>query len=163
METFKNTFSDILQAEKQNIRSFTVKIQDGLLEDGIQMTRRTIEKYVSGERVPTYNTAKSILKFLDVSMPEETLLEVLEYSKEFKKQDSVERLVIPDRKVKTETPALRKRISIKYNEFSFLDGSNVPKEDAIDLINERVSEQYGNDQFAFNRYIKDLIDKDMKS
>ena len=51
METFKNTFSDILQAEKQNIRSFTVKIQDGLLEDGIQMTRRTIEKYVSGERV----------------------------------------------------------------------------------------------------------------
>ena len=133
------------------------------MEDGIQMTRRTIEKYVSGERVPTYNTAKSILKFLYVSMPEETLLEVLEYSKEFKKQDSVERLVIPDRKVKTETPALRKRISIKYNEFSFLDGSNVPKEDAIDLINERVSEQYGNDKFAFNRYIKDLIDKDMKS
>lgn len=162
MDSFKNTFSDILIEEKKKNKKITMKIVNELAETGTNINRRTIEKYIKGETVPTYNLAKEILKIFDVTMSEEQLLQVLTNSHLFREIERPEGVYGTIHREK-DNYTLRRRISIKSSEFTFLDNTDVPKENAIDLINERVIEDYGDDKFAFNRYIKDLIDKDMKS
>lgn len=162
MSKFKNTFSDILLEEKKKNKKITTKIVNELEDINININRRTVEKYIKGETVPTYNLAKEILKIFDVTMSEEQLLQVLTNSHLFREIERPEGVYGTIRREK-DSYTLRRRISIRSSEFTFLDNTDVPKEDAIDLINERVIKNYGDDKFAFNRYIKDLIDKDMKS
>ena len=161
---FKNTFSDILQAEKEKNSKLTTEIVEGLEKMEIKITPRTIQLYKKGTLVPEYNLAKKILKILKVSMSENELLTLLNKSKESRdssKGQYIRKIIDPD-SVKSDSTCLRKRIAIKADSFTFLEGSDLSPDYAIDLIESRVKELYGDDKYAFNRYIKDLIDKDMR-
>lgn len=160
MKKFSNTFGDILQNEKQQNQRLVRTIVEGFYADGLKISNRSIQMYINGSQIPPYKTAKEILKILKIKMSEEQLLSVLAFS-ENNKYLNMEKISNPDSLIKANSPYLKKRLSIKYSEFTFLENSDVDKKDAIELIENKVLEKYGNDKFAFNRYIRDLIDKDM--
>lgn len=159
MKEIFNTFSDILQNEKENNPRLTRTIVEGFYEDGLRISNRSIQLYIKGQQVPSFPIAREILKILKVRMSEQELLSILAYSLDNKSID-MEKVSNPDILIEN-NPTLKKRISIKYSDFTFLNDSKINKKNSIDLIENKVLEKYGNDKYAFNRYIRDLIDKDM--
>jgi len=163
--SLETTISDILLAEKKYNKGITSDITNELNSRGISITVRTVQMYMKGTLVPDYNLAKEILSILEIETNEKELLQILEYSKaqkESMKKNEIRKMIDPNL-IKYGSSILKKRISIKSESFTFLDGSNLPKSDAIDLILQHIKEDYGDDKNAFNRYICKLIDEDMKN
>lgn len=162
-EYLPETFSDILRAEKEADYNLTAKIVNGLIEKNIVLSPRTIQNYIQGKQVPEYQNAKEIIKVLNLSYNESALLQILNRSKQQLKEEkstSISKTINPN-EISYGRSNLKKRVSISGSEFTFMDDDS--GEYAIDLIEQRIEEEYGKNKYSFNRYIRDLIDEDMKN
>lgn len=152
----------ILENERKNNKNFYDLILSNLEKHNIFLSKRTIQRYVSGEGTPSYEVAKIILNALKVPVTEQEILKLLNSSKTGR-NDHVSKSIPADGIMKSEKrPVLKKRITIGFEMFDFLNESEVPRERAVELVEERVAASYGTDKSAFCRYIKDLINEDMK-
>lgn len=160
-----NSFSEILIQEKSNNKKLTSTIVEGLDELGIHVSPRIIQMYIKGDIVPSFEVAKNIFKIIKIDFSDLDVIHIIDVSNRKKRNRGVSKYIANSTISgynKSDRPKLNKTISIGCDEFDFLDGSNIPKEDSIELINERIEKEYGSDRGAFNRYIKDLINDDMK-
>ena len=160
------TFSDILQSEKQSDYNLTQRIVNSFLDKGERISPRTVQKYIKGNLVPSYQKAKDILKIIGTNLSETELLALLEESKrqmnDLEKYGGFSKTINPGEIENMPNQTLRKRIAINAKEFTFLNDTDVPNEYSIDLIEQRVADEYGDSKYSFSRYIRDLINKDMK-
>jgi len=164
-QAIPDTVSDILRAEKEYNYNLSSLIVDELHKKGIDVTKRAIQKYIKGDLVPDYLMAKEIFRILKLNYSESDMLDLISRSKEkliAQKEQSLSKVINPD-EVEYSPAFLKKRISIAASDFSFIQDESVSSEYAVDLIEQRVQEEYGNSKYSFNRYIKDLIDQDMKN
>ena len=163
-DNLPDTFSAILLAEKEADYNVNSRIVDSLNSKGFSISKRTMQKYEKGTLVPDYALAKEIFKVLHLNYGESDLLEILTRSKEkmiMERSLSLSKTINPD-EFEYIPSFLKKRISISAEEFSFLEKTNVSSDYVIDLIEQRIKEEYGDNRYSFNRYIRDLIDADMK-
>ena len=94
-----DTFSAILQAEKEMDYNITQKIVSSLAEKGIRISQRTVQLYCNGKLVPDYQRAKDVLKVLGIVYSESDLLSILNESRERLKEErssSLSKTIFPD-------------------------------------------------------------------
>lgn len=77
IETFSNLLRDYFK-QKKSIPEF---VRENYPLHEYQTKDRTIRRYLSGEVVPQYSAAKDLVDKLDISISEEDLIKILNYSK----------------------------------------------------------------------------------
>lgn len=129
----KNTIPDFVRANFPNRNS----------ENMIRMIRR----YVSGEQVPPYNTAREILTKLGEKYNERELMDILEYSR-----------TVRSTSIEYRQALIIDRLNIKYQDLFI--GNNMSMADKDGQITKRIEETTKSK--TIKEYVIRLIEKDLK-
>lgn len=140
-------FSAVLIELMNNNNYSNINLVDICEPKKIFLSVRNIQRYKTGEVVPSFELAKEIISCFKEEVKDKDLKKCLTYSR-------IERDGIKYHKKRA---SLVRSISIDYNEFHIKQNS-----DAITmLIQERVNEKYPDSKKAFSYYIRDLISDDI--
>lgn len=134
MNSFFTLYDDALKDKHWNCVTLSKK----LVEHGFDITPRSLQRYRNKEMRPNYETAKAIYQFLGVDLTDSEIQNSLERSKE---------------KRYLERP-LRIKIS-KLSDTIEDDG------EILEEIKKRINETQPLKTLNFNRYVADLIKKDL--
>lgn len=155
------TVKSILLEKKENDKSFVSYLTRKLKEEGFNISERQVYRYSSGKVVPKYQTLIAILNICKINLSNKEIVELIKNSEEAKNKFDAT-VTNPEISLKEKAPAVHKRLTLRNKDFDFLNGSNVSNDYSLELIEEKVVEIYGDDKYAFSRYIVDLINEDMK-
>jgi hypothetical protein len=144
---FEQIMVEIVGNDPKGIRH----IKESLDQLNVSISVRSLQKYMKGDSVPSYEIAKAILKASGNEYEEESLIEILRESKEVCKRRALERSKM--------MPKLDKHIVIDSDELRIGDTSGVY---VIKYIDDRVNELYGSSNNNYKQYIRDLIIEDVK-
>lgn len=156
------TISFILENEREKDKSFISNITQKLNDNGIKLNERQLYRYMSGEVIPKYRIARSILKLLKYTYSDEDVNQILINSENEQKDRFDVSLTNTNHLPKNVNESLHKRITLKNYDFTFLGEENDSRQYSLELIMQRVAAEFGSDNKAFKRYVVSLIDKDMK-
>lgn len=162
------TFEQILKEIKEENTKLTRDIKNGLEDKGINLAIRTIQAYTQGVAVPKYETAKAIFEILNIEgISDNQLMSILQESRsQLKAEQSgegiIKKYIMPDYLEEKNNDFQRYKVTLRNDDFDFLSEQGLPNDASIELINKRVQELYGNDRQSFSRYVKNLINEDMK-
>ncbi|MDO4500664.1 MAG: hypothetical protein Q4B60_05245 [Erysipelotrichaceae bacterium] len=132
--------SDIRAASKSNY------ISNLLRDNGVKITPRSIQRYRSGESVPSFEIASKILDVLGAEFSVEYIQNCLKEGKRYKSEnDGVQKTVY-------------KKITINSKDINIGD---ISIQDLMSLIEERVNELYPEKNNGFSYYVEKLIEKDL--
>ena len=138
-------FSEILNDAMYKEKKANRRLVEGI-EGKVNCTMRNVQRYRTGEQVPNYITARTILDFLNIEINEDNLKEILIASKKRSKE----------LRATTKTPS-----KMLYINSSNIDiGIDIGTIGIEEVINDIVKELYG-DSGSLKRYIEDLIQKDL--
>lgn len=127
-------------------------LQEAIMQHGEKISVRSLQRYMKGDNVPSFDVAKLILSIGKIKLKDEDLKEILKQSKELCKSRKEEQKVY---KVK-----LDKHIVIDSAALAIGDMSG---EYVLDYMDNRINELYGeNNNTKFSLYIRDLIIEDIK-
>lgn len=143
------TFSELLIKLMNDKSLSTITLLDICKDRNIKQSIRNINRYKTGEVVPSYEDAKELISCFDENVEYKDLKKCLDYSR-------VEREEIKYKKKKN---MLYKQVSISYNEFLIKQEPDVINM----LIQDRVNSLYPDSNKAFSYYVRDLISKDINS
>ena len=145
---FEEVMIEIIGDDSKGIRH----LQEAISQKDEKISVRSLQRYIKGDNVPSFEVAKLILSVSNVNYSDEELKEILKQSKELCKSRKAEQRVF---KVK-----LDKHIVIDANALSIGDMSG---EYVLDYMDNRINELYGEDNNTkFSLYIRDLIIEDIK-
>ena len=130
--------------DKKNLRSNDY--ETFFRKNGLSISQRSVYRYVSAERVPSFKTAKKMLKILGVTVDNDTLYKMLENSDET-------RQAISDSLLKR-----RLDVHVSTNLKSLTDIKATDAQILI-MLNNRVKEVVGSVNYP--AYIKELIRQDL--
>lgn len=121
-------------------------LHKAMKESGEEISVRTLQRYYSKESIPTYEKAVSIFKHLHVEVDPDLL-----------KQSLV--LAVEDKELLSHgSKYLNATVHIRLRRLS----RRLSNDEAIRLaLKERIRDVQGSDDINFNRYIAELIRKDM--
>ena len=126
-------------------------IKEALDQSDVNISVRSLQKYLKGDSVPSYEMAKEILKAGGNEYDEKSLIQMLKESKDTCKRRKNER--------NERIPKLEKHIVIDADELKIGNTSGVY---VIKYIDDRVRELYGSSSNNYKQYIRDLIIEDIK-
>lgn len=155
------TISFILENEREKDKSFISNITQKLNDNGIKLNERQLYRYMSGEVIPKYRIARSILKLLKYTYSDEDVNQILINSENEQKERFDVSLTNINHLPKDLNESMHKRITLKNNDFTFL-GEDDSRQYSLELIMQRIETEFGSDNNAFRRYVVYLIDNDMK-
>lgn len=112
--------------------------------ENVKYKARTIQRYLRGERVPSFNSAKEILNNLDVEMKSEELDEMLKKSKLLKED-------------RYEAPLFCDRLNIRYSEIDDALGKDF--NNSNEILEERLKQL---NTKTVKEYVLKLIKKDIE-
>ena len=144
---FEQIMVEIVGNDSKGIRH----IKESVVQLGSTVSVRSLQKYLRGDSVPSYEMAKLILKASGNEYDEDNLIDILKSSKEVCKRRTAER--------NERLPKLEKHIVIDADELRIGDTGGVY---VINYIDNRVNELYGSSNNNYKQYIRDLIIEDVK-
>lgn len=121
-------------------------ISDGLKELGIKITTRSIQRYRSGDSIPSLETATIVLDFLQYPISQELLIACLQEGKNYRFNTTYRDKNVP------------KKITINAKDFCL---ENITSQELMHLIEKRANELYPDKKNSFSYYIEKLIEKDL--
>ena len=140
---------------KRVMKANGVKTKDLVLDieasNKFSLSTRTLQRYFAGTNTPDFNTAKFIIEFLNITMTDDEIADVLSATKAY----------VAQKKNNSELKQVQKHVTFNLEEFKMELGIDSPEE-IMDIINQRVDELYGeSDRSGFGHYLRDLIINDV--
>lgn len=150
MDFYKDdVFGAIISERLKQIGIQSTDLVRILNERGFTCKIRQMQRYMRGQYVPKYETAKEICEILEVDINGEDLEELLNASREHAKE--IQNLKPP---VKSRT------CSINMKDIHL--GAELDPADIGSIIDSRIMELYGTAQ-PLNQYVAALIENDLKN
>lgn len=164
MDNFNNlTLSIILQEEKVKNKSICTYLSNELKKYGFNLTPRHIQRFKSGEYIPSYEIIEAILTILGISFSSEDIKKLSDNSKNYKMEVEVDKTNKPSN---VNADSIKITMSLTTSDLAFLqdymDESLTNKVSVLKILKDRVEDDFGRDKNSYKRYILDLIKKDMK-
>ena len=153
-EGFHTLLSNIMDEEDIKYQ----ELKEMLEKVNIDISKRSLYRYASGEFVPKFKVAKAICDVLLINnITDQDLLEALELTR-MQTEDNYNRRLI------NKSKNFEKTISIPLEGFRVGLGLEKGHEQEIpELILERMKEIYPGDKLTFSNYVRDLIVEDIVS
>lgn len=140
-------FSLILEVALGGNRSAIRELSEQCSEKGYNVSVRSIQKYKSGEQVPSYEVAELLLRELNQIISKDRLTESLKEGKRartmFKKNVDASRTAIV--------------------QFKNIEIPGLSQEQVEAQVEKRIEENFGFGRSGFSRYIEKLIENDLKN
>lgn len=145
---FEEIMTDIVGEDPKGIRH----LKEALENKGEIISTRSLQRYLRGDSVPSFEIAKSIIKVGKTKYSDSEIREVLKQSREAYKDRKNEQKLI---KAKFD-----KHIIIDAEQFRIGDMSG---DYVLDYLEERINDLYGNNTSSrYSLYIRDLMIEDIK-
>ena len=145
---FEEIMADIVGDDPKGIRH----LKEALESSQESVTVRSLQRYLRGDSVPSFEVAKNIIKTGKIKYSDDEIREILRLSRAVGKERKQEQKLIKAR--------FDKHIIIDADNFRIGDMNG---EYVLDYLEDRINELYGKKTSSrYSLYIKDLILADLK-